>query len=195
MPIGLKRHRYLYALSAIPFIAGLAICALLGMRVWRGLVAFDNSLLRVVVPGEEIISLPAVGDYTIFHEYKSIVDDIVYSSSEDSVSGMRCALKGASADEGIPLRSASSKSNYSFGSREGTSLYGFRLAKPGEYRLRCDFPSGGHEGPRTVLAIGQGFGKEIFQTIFFIFGIILIFIVSFGATAGAIVYIAIKKPK
>lgn len=193
MHIGPKRRWHLYLFSLIPFIAGLAICTLLGMRVWNGLAAFDRSLVRIVVPGEGVVSLAVAGDYTIFHEYRSIVDDAVYSSPEDSISGMKCALTHEATGEEIRLRPSTSKSTYSFGSREGTSLFGFRLKEPGEYRLICGYPADGYDGPSTVLAIGHGFGEEIFQTIFFIFGIILIFIISFGTSAGLIVYIVIKK--
>jgi len=189
------RRWYLYVLSMIPFLAGLAVCVLLGVRVWQGLVQFDKSLLRVVVPGEKAVALPNSGDYTIFHEHKTIVDGIVYSSSEDSISGLSCTMKDSRTGENVPLRPSSSNMNYSFGSTEGRSLFDFSLGGAGVFRLSCLFPGAESGGAKTVLAIGQGFGREIFNTISFVFMIIAIFVISFGASAAAIVYLIVKKPK
>lgn len=178
----------------IPFIVGIVVCVWLGMRVWRGLVEFDKSLVRVVVPGEKVVVLPAPGDYTIFHEHKTVVDGIVYSSSEDSITGLRCTLKNNLTNENVPLTPSSSNMTYSFGSKEGRSIFDFNAGKGGTFHLSCLFPEAEHAGVKTVLAIGKGFGAEIFNMISFIFTIVAIFLVSFSASVAAIVYLIIKKP-
>lgn len=167
----------------------------MGLKTWQGLAAFDDSMLRFVVPGEKVVVLPAAGDYTIFNEHKSVVNGIVYSTSEDSVSGMRCAMKDDAAGENVPLEPSSANMTYSFGSREGRAVFGFNVKGGGRYRISCGFPEAQQGGVRTVLAVGQGFGAEIFNTISLVFAIISIFIISFGASVAAIVYLIVKKPK
>ncbi len=61
--------------------------------------------------------------------------------------------------------------------------------------MNCVVPAFAGAGTKTVLAIGHGFGTAIFNTISVIFGVIGLFILSFGVTAGAIVYLIVKKPK
>ena len=185
---------HLYALSVIPFIVGIAVCVWLGLKVWQGLVQFDKSLLRVVVPSEKIIVLTSPGDYTIFHEHKTVADGIIYSSSEDAISGMRCQMKNSITNEGVSLKPSSANLTYSFGSKEGRSIFDFDAGKGGTFRLSCLFPEARSSETKTVLAIGQGFGAEIFNTISYIFTIIAIFMVSFAASAAAIIYLIVKKP-
>lgn len=184
-----------YVLSAVPFILGVIACVLLGMNLWRGIVAFDNSLVRLVMPGERFIDLPSPGKYTIFNEYRSVVKGVVYSSSEDSISGMRCEMTDIVTNEKVPLKASSANMTYSFGSKEGRSVYDFDAGKGGTFRMNCSYQGPGREGVRTVIAIGRGFGGAIFNMISYIFAIISIFIVSFGISAAAFVYLIVKKPK
>jgi hypothetical protein len=179
--------------SVVPFIVGVAICVWLGMRVWQGLVQFDNSLLRIVVPGEKMIVLSNPGEYTVFHEHRSVIKGVVYSSSEDSISGMNCEMRNYVTKEDVPLKASSANLTYAFGSKEGRAIYEFNAGKGGTFQLNCSYPEPERRGMKTVFAIGQGFGASIFNTISYIFTIIAIFIVSFGASAAAIVYLIVKK--
>lgn len=184
-----------YVLAAVPFIAGTVICVLLGMKVWQGMVQFDNSLLRLVVPGEKMIVLPNPGEYTIFHEHKSVIKGVVYSSSEDSISGMSCEMKNFVTKENVPLKASSANLTYAFGSKEGRAVYEFDAGKGGTFELKCAYEDPAMRGARTVIAIGKGFGGAIFNMISYIFAIISLFIVSFGLSAAAFVYLIVKKPK
>ncbi len=195
MAEGYSRRWHLYVLSVLPFIAGSALCVWLGMRAWNGLVAFDNSLVRIVVPGEKAVVLPAAGNYTIFHEHRSFVDGVVYSSPEDSVTGLSCRMKDKDTGHGVRLEPSAANMTYSFGSREGRAVFGFKVDEGGPYIISCGFEETRRDGVKTVLAVGQGFGAEIFNTISFVFAIISIFIISFGASAAAVVYLIVKKPK
>jgi hypothetical protein len=184
---------HLYLLASLPLIIGIVVCVFLSLKAWRNISVFENSLARVVVPGEKILNLTAPGDYTIFHEYRTVVDGIVYSSPEYIISGLSCTLENAHTGEVIPLKPSTSNMTYSFGSREGRAVFNFSVAEAGKLRFGCLFPGAESKETKTVLAIGQGFGEEIFNMIFLIFGIVSIFIVSFSITTGVIVYLIVKK--
>ena len=39
--------------------------------------------IQIVVPGSSDITLPQPGEYTIFYEYRSMVDNRIYSTDQD----------------------------------------------------------------------------------------------------------------
>jgi len=60
-----------YVLAAICLIAGVSVAVWLGLSVyWR----LQNALTRVVVPGNDVLTLDEPGSYTIYHEPESVVD-------------------------------------------------------------------------------------------------------------------------
>jgi hypothetical protein len=122
------------------------------VAIWggvRGIASTTDSMQRIVVPGTHTITFDEAGEYRIFHERRSSIDGRTYSTP--STPAMEIAFRAADGT-GIPLRPVSGET-YSFGSREGQSVFAFPLDQPGRYTLDVQLPQGG--GP-TVLAIGRG---------------------------------------
>jgi hypothetical protein len=117
---------------------------------------------RVLAPGNEEITLAEPGEYTIFHESRSMMNGQVFNSP--SIVGLRILLTSVETGEQVPLGPTTGNFRYSYGSREGYSILGFKLEKAGRYRIATAFDDG-YNTPRTVLAISKGFGFTLFTTI------------------------------
>ena len=144
------RREYLVALLLALIGAGGAAIFLLAR-----LPSLDEGLVRMVAPGEMAIDLQP-GTYTIFHEYRSVVDGRLVLS--DDVSGLRVAVSAA-AGEPIALTGAA-EARYSINGHAGVSVAAFDVDTPGRYTLAAAYR--GRQGPEAVLAVGEGVIGKIF---------------------------------
>ena len=115
----IRPGRWLYGLAAVIFVAGWALFAVV---LWKSLSGIGEGLQQVVVPGTAELNLPKPGKYTIFHEYKSVVSNRIYSMSQD-ISGLECSLRFKATGAPIKLSTSLTNSTYSVGGRSGASLY------------------------------------------------------------------------
>jgi hypothetical protein len=148
------------------------------------LSAADSAMIRVVMPGNAVLTLDKAGRYTIYHEKKSTVDGRYYASG--TVSGLQLLLTEEATRAPVALTEPAMATNYTIGNRSGTSIYAFTVDRPGRYRLAGDFANARSE-PRAVLAIEQGMLGEMFSLIF---GTIAIAFAGLGI-AGAIVLVVL----
>jgi hypothetical protein len=132
--------------------------------LFKSLGSLTDALTQIVVPGQWDITLAKAGDYTVFYEYKSIVQNKVYATNE-SLSGIECVLTSNTTGKPVAFAPASVNSTYSVGSRAGVSVLNFSIKQPGTYEFSCGY-SQGKEGSEVVLAIGQGFTGKIAGTVF-----------------------------
>ena len=126
------------------------------------LAAADSATIRVVVPGNAVLTLGKVGRYTIYHEKKSTVDGRYYAS--ETVNGLRLSLIDEATRAPVTLTEPAMSSTYTIGNRSGTSIYAFTIDRPGRYRLVADLADGRNE-PKAVLAIEQGMLGEMLSLI------------------------------
>ena len=119
-----------------------------------------EGIQQVVVPGAAELRLEETGGYTIYHETGATVDGRYYASGE--VSGLAVSITGP---EGAPIevRAPGATTSYEFGGREGRSILGFEIDRPGTYMLVGEYPEG--QGPQVVLAVAHGFGRQLALTI------------------------------
>jgi hypothetical protein len=175
--------RMWYLLAAAILAAGAAGAALF---LPPRLEALQERLVHVVVPGEAIVSLDQAGDYTIFHEARSVVDGTLYHAED--ISGLAVALHSAADGEGVALRHPGATTSYTIAGRSGTSIFSFAIARPGDYRLTAEYADGRRE-PRTVLAVGQGVVGGLFAAILGTLAIAL----GGLAAGGAIAVVTFRK--
>lgn len=142
--------------------------------------AADSRLIRIVVPGGSVLTLDKAGRYTIYHEKKSTVDGRYYAS--ETVSGLRLRLTDEATGVPVTLTEPAAASNYTIGSKTGSSIFAFTIDRPGRYRLAADLAEGRSE-PKAVLAVEQGMLGEMFSLIF---GTMAIAFAGLGI-AGAVV--------
>ncbi len=148
-----SRRWYLAALILV--LAGLCGAALF---LWPRLQTLDATLTRMVAPGEKKMTLQR-GSYTVYHEYRSVVDGRYYESND--ISGLRVAVR-TPAGELVALRGAVN-TTYNISGHSGVSLLDFDIDVPGTYTLAAAY--GDRPGPEAVLAVGQGFVGRIFALI------------------------------
>ena len=148
--------------------------------------AADAGMVRVVVPGNAVLTLDKAGPYTVYHEKSSTVDGRYYAS--DNVSGLRLRLTDEATGAPVKLTEPTMHSNYTIGNKTGSSIYAFTIDRPGRYRLAADLADGRGE-PNAVLAIEQGMLGEMFSLIF---GALAIAFAALGI-AGAIVLVVLWR--
>jgi hypothetical protein len=180
----IKPGRWYYGLAALIFVIGGSLFVLLLLKNLSGIT---EGLIQVIVPGEYEITLSEVGKYTIFYEYRSVVDNEIYAT-ERQISGLQCALTSQETEAQIELSPPSTNSRYTLGGRAGYSVLTFSIEKPGNYQFSAWY-SEGQGDQEVVLAIGQGFMKKLMGTIF---GGIAI---MFGTVAVTIVIVTMTLVK
>ena len=130
----------------------------------------DDDFITLVVPTSEDIVLSESGDYTIFHEYKSIVGGVVYSTTPE-ISGLLCTLTSKKTGTPVAILPSSASSHYSLGSRKGESVFGFHIPEAGLYHFEAQYVRG-QDGPKTVLTLSHEFVGNLLLTIFGSMGIL-----------------------
>ena len=158
--------RLFYALAALVGAAGLAYFAVF---LVQGIGELSFGMTQVIVPGEQEIVLPEPGDYTIFHEYESVVDGKVYSGPA-GLAGMQCTLRSKATGSTVPLEKPAGQSTYTINDRSGTSVLAFTIDEPGTYVLTGEYGPN-ERGPDAILAIDHGFIGKLTTLIFGAMGI------------------------
>lgn len=154
----------------------LALAGAVGMIAFMlpRLLGMADALIQVVVPGDLELSLEEPGTYTIFHEHHSVIGDRLYVSK--NISGLRVLVTALSTGKEVPISSTAASQTYSIGGRSGASAFAFKISEPGRYRLVAAYEDGSAQ-PKAVLAIGQGFLRDLLLTILFSLAILFTFMV------------------
>jgi hypothetical protein len=156
--------------------------------------------IQIVVPGSSDITLPQPGEYTIFYEYRSMVDNRIYSTDQDIPGIMVNIVSKDTADE-IPLSTPSTSSTYTIGGRSGIGLFDFSIDKPGIYEISASYPAtNGQQEEQTqeiVLAvIHNSVMDHIFGSIMgTVAGAMAIVLVPFAAGIAFIIITFLKRRK
>ena len=174
----IRPSRWYYALAVLIFVTGVCLFVLILFQFLPEFV-----VVRVVVPGQSDIELSKAGTYTIFHEYRSLVDGKFYNTTR-GLSGLRCRVTSSAMGTAIPLSEPSMTSSYAFGSRAGVSVLKFSIEQPGIYKLSAEYPPG-QAGPEGVLTVGQGLAKGIGTAL----------VVFFGSMTGGIIVAVVTSVK
>ena len=156
-----KPSGWYYVVAGLVLVGGIAGFVFI---LIDGLSDLSGSMQQVVVPGQHELTLTEAGSHTVFHEYRSVFGDKVYSSRQGGISGLRCRLVSKTTDREVQLSPSSMNSTYSMGSRSGVSIFDFNIDAPGDYMFSAQYPPG-QDGPETVMAIGQGFMGRLMMTI------------------------------
>lgn len=154
--------RWVYAVAVLIAFAGLALC---GTAIYHAVISLTHGFQQFVVPGGTTITFERTGNYTIYHEYRSVIANRIYHTDE-AVSGLECEVSEAGTGRMIPIRTARANSTYQIGGREGRGLFEVKIDKPGTYEFRGRYAAG-FDGPSTVLAVGTA---SILRFVALVFG-------------------------
>jgi hypothetical protein len=150
MTIAIKApSRWHYVIGIAVLVVGFAV---FGVFLFTRITSLAPDI-QVVVPGTHEIYLGDSGKYTVFYEYRSVVDDRIYSTGE-SLSGLGVTLKSKRDSREVAMSTPSGTTTYEIGGRAGVSVLKFEVEEQGTYILSADYV-GGASGPDVVLAIGK----------------------------------------
>jgi hypothetical protein len=119
---------------------------------------------QVVVPGSEDINFPEKGAYGVYYEYRSVVDGVVYESSE-TPPNLVCSLISKASGEDIGTAPDYVKTNtYATQRRErvGVLIQSITIKEPGIYTFSCSYANN-NSRPEIVLAVGPNHVWEFFR--------------------------------
>ncbi len=156
-----------YVLAALIPVFGCLIAMVVVYQWFPGLPGTFESrmnlddLTQVVVPGSKDITFAKSGAYAVYYEYRSVVDGIVYASSE-TPPALVCSL--TSKTTGADVRGAPDyvrTNTYSTKDRErvGVLIQSISIDEPGAYTFSCRYADDRSQ-PEIVLAVGPNFMWE-----------------------------------
>lgn len=122
-----------WVLGPLLWVAGVA--AALGMGYFA-ISGIRENAVRMLAPGTREIACDEPGTYTIFHEYQSEFDGKVYSQAKGSVE-LRCTVTRKDDGTEIPVR-LPTQVTYTYGSREGISVWAFTVDTVGTYVVHVE---------------------------------------------------------
>lgn len=170
-----------YLLGCLPLLVGFGIMIAI-MLV--SLPKMNAGLEQIVVPGERQLTLEP-GHHMVFLETRSVVDGEAFVSGD--ITGLSVRVTGADGTA-VPVTAPTATATYSLNGREGHAINGFEITQAGAYAVSADY--GGAEGPRTVIAVGQGFLGGLFSTVFG--GLAAVFIGGLVAL-GVVAWVLIRR--
>lgn len=177
----IRPGRFWYAAAALILLSGAATT---GVLVFRTVTTFTDGMTQMLAPGSEMLELEEPGKYVIYHEHRSVFGGRTYSAQKVP-KGLACSVSSERTGEALEVRGATSNTTYSFGSREGVSLFEFSIVSPGTYELVAT--RDGDASP-VILAVGRDSFARLMITIFAAVGICM---ASFflGIGMGVLVYV------
>jgi hypothetical protein len=163
----MKPSGWIYVVAALFPLFGCLTAMILAYRWFPSLPGTLGSemkmhdLTQVVVPGSEDITFDNSGAYAVYYEYRSVVDGVVYTSSETPPT-LACTLtsKATGADVAV-VPDYVKTNNYTNRERTGVLIRSITIDEPGTYTFSCRYADGKSE-PGIVLTVGPNFMWEFF---------------------------------
>lgn len=125
-------------------------------------IASSTPQIKVVVPGTQNIYFSESGVYTVYYEYRSVVNNKIYSTGEELPSNILVTLTREKNNEEIALSQPSMNETYESGGHAGVSVFAFEITEPGYYVFTAHYAGDG-EHPEIIFGIGQ---SKLFGTVF-----------------------------
>ena len=180
----IKPSKIFYVVSGVILVIGIILFVIILISgIFSSVDKINN---RVIVPGTKMVELKETGKYSIYFEYRSVIDGKVFETN--NISGLMCSLRNTETDEFIKLNNPLVNSSYSVSSREGKSIFEFDINETGKYELKAWYETG--KGEEAVLAIGKGFGMELARTIILSIGTLF---ASFGVSIAIFIVTLVKR--
>ncbi len=177
----------MYLLAAVMFAGAVAAIAWAVPNFVGGIGEMAG--VQIVVPGTTEVTLDKPGNYTLSHEYQSVVNGKRYST-RGAISELECTLRSRATGREVPLSPMSYTSTYNIGARSGMGIYSFKIDSAGTYELDARYPEG-TTGPEAVLSIGQ-FGGMLRGMAGFMIGLLLAFFLFIGSVAIFVVTLILR---
>ena len=163
-----------YALAGLALLAGLGIAAAL---VWRFVAAFEPPT-RFLAPGAVEVSLPAPGEYILWHEHRTLYEGRSYDVPPPMPDGARFRVRGPDGESNAVTVYGSMRSEGSEG--RSVSVGRFETVRAGVHRIAIE----GSFEPRVV-AVGPNRTWPILRLAAQAFAVVVL---AFGLAMSAALY-------
>ncbi len=147
-----------YTISVLLFISSIVLFAII---LIFGLMDI-NDMEQYLVPGTYDIQLEENVTYTIFHEYRSVIDGVVISPMDGPDTTLQIVVLSPTGDT-VPLKSRIGSSSYNFGDRSGRDICSILSDITGEFTLQTDLGNSCPE--QTVITIAKDFTSKLMLTV------------------------------
>ncbi len=142
--------RWHYAVGALVVLAGVVA---FGVALWIEIDGYKPNI-RVVVPGTHEIELNPSGKWTIYYEYDSIVEHLVFNSSR-TLEGLLVGVTRVGDPGPLDLTRVTERESYETGRFAGSSILTFDAPTEGMYEITGAYPGQFQGSESIVLAIGR----------------------------------------
>lgn len=147
-----------YAVSGVLGIVSIMIFVVTFCAIF---LKIKHGIRRFAVPGVHVLPLPAKGAYTIYHEYRSVIDGAAVSRDEGAIDDVKVSVRDATSGTTVEVAGVSRNTRYDFGeTRKGVGVFEFEVEHGGNYVFEAGYPEG-RENPLLVLAVGPAIGAQI----------------------------------
>ena len=143
--------------AVILFVLGVANIFL---TVYLANRSFNRRTTRLLVPGQDKLQLK-VGNYLIFHEYRSSYDGTVYSSSNKPLNSLELDLTTREGER-VSMREPFGSASYSHGGRQAVAISCFTINEAGSYALNAKYKNSEMK-PKSVIAFVRGFTSTLWS--------------------------------
>lgn len=175
--------KFKHFISAI-IVMLVGICATVSILIYT-ILNVDNELKRFIIPFENEVYLNTTGKYTLFHEYKTSINNTYHYSDESSLIDSEISVINKNTGNKVNVYSSSMTSSYSINNSEGVSIMSFEISDPGEYIIDVKSSKVNENNP-LVLTISDGsFAKNL------ILGILGTIVTGGITTAATIILVVI----
>lgn len=183
----IKPSRGMYLLAVVMFAGAVGAIVWAVPRLFGGIEEMAG--VQIVVPGTTEVVLEEPGNYTLSHEYQSVINGKRYST-RGAISDLECTLRSRATGREVPLSPITYSSTYNIGARSGVGIYSFKIDRGGTYELDARYAEG-KSGPKAVLSIGR-FGGLIWGIGGFMLGLLLAILLFFASAAIFVVTLVLR---
>lgn len=172
-----------YAIGALVIIGGVVWSVVGAVRDVSGVT---NTFVRFVVPGSTDLRIKQPGAYTLYYEYRSVLDGEIFATGYNT--DIKCTLISNASRAPISIEPALFRAEYEFGGRAGKSIAQFTAPTADTYVLNCAYPVG--TGERIVLAVAPPFAGGLMGSLLKWLAIALL---SFAAGMAILIVTLVRR--
>jgi hypothetical protein len=148
-----------YAAAVAVCVAGILASAILTARGLAPLYTVTSGLTRVGAPGRHPLTLDEPGSYTVYYEYRGVLDGRAYATAEQPPD-LRLELTSSETGAEVPLVGSTAPPGYWGSDAAGVALMDFVIDRPGRYELTAT-AAGGGDVPPVILAFGHDMTRRV----------------------------------